>query len=202
MTDLRPLTPERLEEWLAFFDGPAFRDNPEWGTCYCRCFLLGGGGFERWDAACANPGENRSAMAERIRAGTVDGILAYRDGAAVGWVHYGPTARFQPPVGTLAPVEDGVASIVCFVVAADHRRSGVARALLRGACDALARAGYRAVDARPRPDEAEHAAAEQFCGPLALYLAEGFELVERGAHRHRVRRSLTPASPTGDASRG
>lgn len=46
---LRPLGPSLLEDWLAFFDGDAFADHPEWGSCYCRCFVFGGGGFEAWD---------------------------------------------------------------------------------------------------------------------------------------------------------
>src|SRR5262245_38533389 len=99
--DIRPLSPALLDDWLAFFDKHAFCDNPDWGTCYCRCYLIGGGGMERWDAACASPGENRAAMIERIRAGTIDGMLAYRGGRVVGWVHYGPTERFETPMGRL-----------------------------------------------------------------------------------------------------
>ena len=29
------LTPERLEDYLDFFDAPAFTDNPDWASCYC-----------------------------------------------------------------------------------------------------------------------------------------------------------------------
>lgn len=194
--ELVELTPDRLEEWLGFFDRDAFADNPEWGSCYCRCFLIGGGGPERWDAACAG-GENRAAMIERIRAGEVDGLLARVDGKVVGWVQYGPTTRFHPPMGPLAPAEDDVASIVCFVVAAGHRRTGVARAMLRGACDVLARRGFRAVDARPKAPPSDgsgtHGAAEEFTGPLGLYLAEGFAVADDSKSRWRVRRELARA---------
>lgn len=76
--DIRALTPGLLTDWLAFFDGDAFADNPGWGACYCRCYLFGNRGMDAWDAACASPVENRAAMIERIRAGTVDGLLAYR----------------------------------------------------------------------------------------------------------------------------
>lgn len=189
MTDLvlRPLVPALLDDWLGFFEGEAFADNPAWGGCYCRCFLFGGGGFDAWDRACET-GENRGVMVEKIRAGEVDGLLAYRGGRIVGWVHYGPTARFHTPLAPLAPVEEGVASIVCFVIAPAERRKGVARALLRGACAALTQANFHAVDARPRVGE--HPAAEHFLGPPDLYLSEGFVEVDRTPDRLRVRRTL------------
>lgn len=187
-TVVRALTPELLDDWLAFFDGPAFADNPAWGTCYCRCFVFGGG-REAWDAACERAGENREAMVERIRASRVDGLLAYRDGAPVGWVHVGPTSRFHSPVGPLTPADEGAASIVCFVVAAERRRSGVARALLRAAKDLLRGQGHATVDARPRAGGG-HGDAEHFLGPLDLYLSEGFSVVEESAGRVRVRCSL------------
>lgn len=192
-TELRRLEPSLLADWLAFFDGDAFSDNKDWGTCYCRCFVFGGGGFEAWDAACAAPGVNREAMIAKIGAGEIDGLLAYRGGKVVGWTQYGPTSRFHTPRGTLEPAEDGVASIVCFVVSPSHRRSGVARALLRGTCDDLARRGFRAVDARaatqPEPGD-----MHLFTGPMALYIAEGFVPQEGGApaQRVRLRRLLQP----------
>ena len=183
---LRALGPDTLHAWLAFMDGPAFADNRDWGTCYCRAYLFAEPGPDAWDRACATPGLNRSHMIERIGAGTVDGLLAFRDGEAVGWTHYGATSRFP----TLLPADDGVASIVCFVVAEKHRRSGVARGLLRGACDDLSLRGFGAVDARPGTLSGGPA-MEQFRGPLALYLSEGFSVAEEGAKWVRVRRPLT-----------
>ena len=188
-TEVRALSPDLLDDWLTFFDGPAFADNPAWGTCYCRCFVFGGGGFAAWDAACERKGENRDAMIDRIRAGSVDGFLAYRDGAPVGWIHVGPTSRFHTPLAPLTPAEEGAASVVCFVVAAGHRRTGVARTLLRAALADLRERGFRTVDARPRAG-GEHSDAEHFLGPLELYLSEGFSAVEETAGRTRVRCSL------------
>jgi GNAT superfamily N-acetyltransferase len=177
-----PLGPDTLADWLAFFDGPAFADNRDWGTCYCRVFVFGGGGYDAWDAACA-ANANRAPMIAAIQAGQIDGLLAREAGEVVGWVHYGPSSRFHTPVSRLEPDEDGVASIVCFVVHPNHRRTGVARGLLQAAIADLCARGFTAVDARPRQGET---AAEQFTGPRALYLSEGFEPVDE----RRVRRSL------------
>jgi GNAT superfamily N-acetyltransferase len=185
---IAPLTPARLPDWLAFFDHTAFADNPEWGTCYCRVFHIGGGGHEAWDRACSAPGENRAAMSAKILAGEVDGLLAYRDGAVAGWTQFGPTSRFHPPLGPLGPAEDGVASIVCFLVAPAHRRTGVSRALLRAAIERLTKLGFWAVDARPavEPD----GVADMFTGPLGLYASEGFAPHETVRGRVRMRRVL------------
>jgi hypothetical protein len=33
---VQPVSPELLPDFLAFFDGEAFADNPKWGFCYCQ----------------------------------------------------------------------------------------------------------------------------------------------------------------------
>lgn len=33
--EIRPLGPERLDDFLRFFDRDAFMDNPFWANCYC-----------------------------------------------------------------------------------------------------------------------------------------------------------------------
>jgi GNAT superfamily N-acetyltransferase len=189
----RRLDASQLDDWLAFFDRDAFTDNPEWGTCYCRCFLFGDGGFDAWDRACATVGENRAVMARAIAEGRIDGLLARQDGRVVGWLHWGPSGRFHPPSGPLEPVRDGLATIVCFVVDPRHRRGGVARALLRAAIGEIAQCGFSEVDARPSLS-AQAPAAEQFRGPLELYLSEGFVLADRTEGRARVVRTLDASS--------
>jgi hypothetical protein len=38
IVQVRALTPEFLPDFLKFFDGTAFSDNPGWSSCYCQCF--------------------------------------------------------------------------------------------------------------------------------------------------------------------
>ncbi len=191
MLDIRPLTPDHADDWLAFFDELAFADNPEWSGCYCRVSLFGEGSYEDWGAAC-DANANRGPMVDAIRRGTIDGLLAREDGRVVAWTHFGPTARFHPPGGNgpLQPADEGIASIVCFVVAHTHRRRGIATKLLNAALEELARRGFTAVDARPRPDD-NHEPMELFKGPRVMYEAAGFEQVEDGP-RVRLRRQLRP----------
>lgn len=199
---IQVFTPQHLAPWLAFFDGPAFADNPEWGGCYCRCFLMGAAPEPSraeavWDAACAT-GENRAAMAERIAQGQVDGVLAMSGHAAVGWLHMGPVRRFcaswGPSFGSapgdLQPVAaEDQAALVCFLVSAEHRRQGVGAGMLRCALDTLAQRGFRSVVAKAASNP-EGSAAEQFTGPLALFLAHGFQIVRPHPHRPLVWRAL------------
>lgn len=191
MIQIRTLTPDQVDDWLDFFDHRAFTDNPDWGGCYCRCFLFGpadGDDPDPWGTAC-DAGLNRRPMAEAIRAGEVDGLLARDGDTVVGWVHFGPTARFRSVRGALEPVGDGIASIVCFVVAASHRRQGVARALLREALEELRRRGFEQVDVRPRREDGVEA-MDLFRGPRALYESEGFVLAGEDGSRVRLRRAL------------
>lgn len=196
------LTPEHQRAWLAFFDGPAFADNPEWAGCYCRCFVMGAAPDPAaaeavWDAACAS-GENRPAMAEGVARGEVDGVLALAGDEVVGWLHMGPVRRFCAAWGPSFPstpedtqpvgLEDQ-AAVVCFLVAAPHRGLGVGRRLLETALAELGRRGFRSVVAKAAGDPTD-GAPHQFTGPLALYRSLGFEVVRPHPRRPIVWRAL------------
>ena len=84
---IQPLAPATLPDLLAFFDGDAFSDNPKWASCYCQCF------YEdhrvvKWSERTA--AQNRTIAIERGNAGTMQGWLAYVDGAVVGWCNAAP----------------------------------------------------------------------------------------------------------------
>src|SRR5512138_1780422 len=32
---VHPVTADRVDDWLRFFDHDAFAGNPDWGSCYC-----------------------------------------------------------------------------------------------------------------------------------------------------------------------
>ena len=174
MNNLRclPLTPARLADYLAFFDHKAFVDNPRWAGCYCY-FPLHDPETMDWQKRGA--AENRAAVAGCIGAGTANGVLAYAGDDVVGWCSAGPWSQYpmlsEYDVGDTSTL--GV--IFCFVVAPEHRRRGVARALLDAACENLRATGMTAVQARPAKD-AQGAAANHL-GPLALYLSAGFAIV-------------------------
>lgn len=84
---IHPLTPERLPDFLHYFDGAAFADNPKWRSCYCQ-FLYVDHSKVTWMARSGE--ENRAAACDRICSGRMQGYLAYRDGHVVGWCNAAP----------------------------------------------------------------------------------------------------------------
>lgn len=164
---VRPVTAERIDDWLAFFDHDAFAGNPVDAVCYCTGPMLGDAGSRPWQ-------ENRTCMVGMLRSGRAYGYLAYAGNRAAGWVN----ASMR---------ENAVISVACFVIAPPYRRHGVAAALLeRVLADAAAR-GADVVEARPltQPEDAD---AANFRGHLGLFLAHGFEVVERREQDAVVRR--------------
>jgi len=185
---IRELTPELLDDYLKFFDHDAFADNPAWFGCYCMYYHFSGTD-EEWDARTAS--ENRATISDLIRNGQAHGLLAYVCGKPVGWCKAAP--RLALPKLNLdrdLQVDDAdrVGSIVCFVIAKPYRGRGIARRLLDTACDVLARRELAFTEAYPR----KHAESEadNFPGPLKMYLAAGFTIFREVDKRVIVRKPL------------
>ena len=171
---VHPVTGDRVDDWLRFFDHDGFADNPDWASCYC---------LEPHVPATPDLPErawrdSRATVAGRLRGGTF-GYLAYVDGRAVGWVNaslrsdYG-LFRLVDPEG---PEPRSVIGVSCFVIAPPFRRHGVASALLdRVLADASARGGSW-VEGYPHT-EPKGSDAGHFRGPRSMYEARGFEPIE------------------------
>lgn len=187
---IRRLTPDLKEDFLQYFEGAAFADNPKWKSCFCQ-FLYVDHSVVNWSARSAD--ENRAAACERIACRRMQGLLAYRGGQVVGWCNAAPRVLLDSFADEPIPDAELVGQITCFVVARDHRRTGVARALLDEACAMLREQGLEVAEANPSRGAATD--AENHFGPLSLYLSSGFSVVkERDDGLVVVRRALlTPA---------
>lgn len=183
---IRRLSPELEDDFLRYFEGAAFADNPKWKSCYCQ-FLYVDHSKVSWKSRTAE--ENRAAACDRIACGRMQGLLAYRWGEVVGWCNAAPRLLLDSFADEPIPDAELVGQITCFVVAREHRRTGVARALLEEACAMLREQGLRVAEANPSRDATSD--AENHYGPLSLYLSSGFSVVkERDGGLVVVRRSL------------
>ncbi len=172
--EVRDVTPDRVDDWLEFFDHRAFADFPVWQFCYCM-ETHRTQSEEEWMRR--TEADNRRDMADMIRTGEVTGLLAYVDGKPVGWCNYGPTTRLggvMMKLGLEAPEHAGVGSVACFVIAAPYRGHGVASKLLEVAIDRLRDQGMRAVEAYPSSSTSA-SAQSHYRGAMSMFVRAGFE---------------------------
>lgn len=167
--DIHPISAGRLADFLAFFDGEAFADNPRWGFCYCQFAYVDHAQVE-WKARTVE--QNRQAACGRIQDGSMQGYLAYRAGKPVGWCNAAPRTMLDSFADEPDPDAAHIGQITCFIVAKQHRGTGVAKALLQAACDGLRSQKLSIAEATANPAAASD--AENHYGPLAMYLAAGF----------------------------
>jgi ribosomal protein S18 acetylase RimI-like enzyme len=167
---VRELTPELLGDYLSFFDGDAFADHPEWGFCYCRCHHFP---HDQRDWRETTAEENRQAVINLILERKLRGFLAYVGDKPVGWCHAGARVEMTTVPDYEEPDAEAIGSIVCFLVAKEHRRRGVARRLLEAACAGFAAQGFRIAEAYVL--KGVQGDAMNYPGPLSMYLSAGFE---------------------------
>ncbi len=187
--EVRDVTPERVADYLDFFDHRAFRDFPAWQSCYCMETHRHHTDDE-WSARTGV--DNRTDMQAMIRDGGVTALLAYVDGKPVGWCNYGETTRLSGVMMKLkldAAEHAGVGSVSCFVIAAPYRGHGVATKLLDAAIERIQARGLRAVEAYPRRQE-DRSAQAHYRGSLRMYEKAGFEPYRETERYFVMRKSL------------
>ena len=132
--------------------------------------------------------KNRAEMKSLVERRKTPGLLAYVDGEPVGWVSIAPRAQFgRIERSPLFKNRDGdesskeMWSITCFFIHRNHRGKGIASALVTSAVDFACRKGARVVEGYPLDPahKAKWSSADAYIGTLDMFLAAGFEEVER-----------------------
>ena len=184
---VHPVSDDRIDDWLRFFDHDGFAGNPDWASCYCLEPHVPPTP-ELPERAWR---ETRATMAERLRRRTTFGYLAYVDGRPVGWVN----ASWRSDYGLYRSVDPGgpepssVIGLSCFVIAPPFRRHGIASALLDHViADAPAR-GASWIEGYPHNGPEDNDAGH-FRGPRSMYDARGFKVIEVRDRDTVVRRSV------------
>ncbi|MCH5287473.1 MAG: GNAT family N-acetyltransferase [Christensenellaceae bacterium] len=182
--EVRRLNRDMAEEYIRYFDHRAFADgNPEKG-CYCVWHHW----TDRHEHERSLMPENQRPSCKReyarklIEDGTLNGFAAFDGDQMIGFCnadlkdHYFRLSRENNAASwTGADEKDRILSIVCYIVAPDWRRKGVAKALLDGACRYARENGYDHVEGYPP----RGAFSERDCGgSLSMYVNAGFEIID------------------------
>jgi GNAT superfamily N-acetyltransferase len=184
---VRPLTSARWGDLETIFNA---RGCSVARGCWCMFYRKSGAdatlpkGVTR---AAANCNEHKAL----VDAGVTTGLIGYRGRQPVGWVSLGPRGDYaklaRSPV--MKPVDETpVWSVVCFVVPAEHRGQGIAKALLDGAVTWAKRRGVRVLEAYPVDRTGRSRDDAMWFGARSMYAAAGFvEVARRKADRPVVR---------------
>src|SRR5262245_60801752 len=174
---VRPATPERWSDLEAVFMG---RGCSVARGCWCMAYRRSG--QQPLPAGTSRAAANRAALKHLVQAGKPPGLIGYRGKTPVGWVSIAPRDEYarlkRSPV--MKPVDDkAVWSVVCFVVPAEHRRQGVAHALLHGAIAYARKRGARLMEAYPVDKAARSRDDAMWFGAKSMYDRAGFREVAR-----------------------
>jgi GNAT superfamily N-acetyltransferase len=179
---VQPATAECWPDLVDLFErkGPrgGHRNTPGYG-CWCM--------FWR-DRSLEHGTPKKRALGALVRAGREPGLLAYDGDEAVGWISVSPREEYEALLRSpqYRPQDDdeGVWSVVCFVVDRPRQGEGIAAALLDGAVAHAHERSALALEAYPHRTKKDN-----YMGRLDLFLERGFEIVWETTTRAVVRRA-------------
>ena len=170
---VKKLTPDLAEDYINYFDNRAFSDGNKEKGCYCV--------WHHWTDKCEYERSllpesdrvycKRNYAKELIQSGRLNGFAAFCGGEMVGFCN----ADRKNSYFRLSGGSDSVLSIVCFTVAPDMRRRGIAKAMLAGACQYAEEKGFDCVEGYPKAGEFS---VSDCGGSVAMFVEQGFEIVE------------------------
>jgi GNAT superfamily N-acetyltransferase len=179
-TEIKKLEPALLEDYMDFFDNVAFADHQEWAWCYCTYYHLGKQDekkLEEENAVRFNREVLRNVAVGLIQDRKLNGYLAYRDGKVVGWCNAADKKNYKKLCENREIWDDREAepikSVVCFIVAPEARRQGIAASLLACIAADAASEGYKILEAYPAAGELD--CFSHYHGYPEMYEKSGFE---------------------------
>lgn len=180
---IKRLSPELINDYLDYFDNVAFTDNKEWADCYCVHYHMNDKLEAEQKEYTASGGKcfGRELAIKLIKAGALQGYLAYSDGSVVGWCNTNDRGSFdrlrkenRPELWEKVDCTEKAKLIVCYSIAPNMRRKGIATELLGRVCKDASEEGYTYVEAYP--GKAKSNIQRNYHGPYSLYEKCGFTL--------------------------
>ncbi len=187
--EIHPLTAQRFRDLERLFNGPG---GSQVRGCWCMFYRRSG--RTEVPKGMTRPEHARCSLKALVDAGTVPGLIGYRDGEPVGWISLGPREEFarlrKSPVLKQVDAQP-VWSVICFYTAQRVRRRHVAQAMLAGALDFARSCGARLLEAYPVDRKTRSPDSSMWFGSKAMYDRAGFtEVARRKPTRPVVRKRL------------
>ena len=191
--DIRRLTPELIPDYIHFFDHTPHATGKDEHRCYCVWWTNQDCTGMDYDTV----EKRRNLAVEYINNNSIQGYLAYCDGRVVGWCNANTKADcyecfcWRRFMSEIRPEENGgkIKSVLCFAIAPEVRRKGVATALLQRVCDDASKEGFEAVEAYPNKSFADEAV--DFMGPLTIYRKTGFDVFYETSDKYVMRKNVS-----------
>ena len=188
--EIYPLSLDRMNDFLSFFDNDAFKDHEEWDGCYCLIYHI------RDENSSNFSGEKvkrRKIAIELIKEKKLRGYLAYLNGKVVGWCNTSDKESYPYYVSDEKLMDKNEAnkkikSIVCFTVDPKMRSKGIATQLLIKIYNDAKVEEYDFIECYPIKNEQDYFG--NFTGPLKMYQKFGFELHKELEDRYIYRKYL------------
>lgn len=190
--EIKKLIPELAEDYAHFFDVTPHNFNE--CKCYCITWRSDNSYTGNGDHWFPTQEERRERAIQFVKAGSLQGYLAYCGEEIVGWCNANANCQFcLSYLRSYWPIEEyradiKVKSIFCFVVAPKVQRKGVATKLLERVCQDAAADGFDFVEAYVNKEftETDH----EFRGPLTMYEKCGFSKYSEREGKVVMRKAL------------
>ncbi|MCH5197789.1 MAG: GNAT family N-acetyltransferase [Oscillospiraceae bacterium] len=201
---IKRLTPDLISDYMDFFDNRAFSDGSPFYPCYCCNYNMPDDEFWAHCEGLEDTTENRCRVQRDcaeilIKDGRLQGYLIYDGEISIGWCnannkksyrHFGDfNMDDDPKDAAIASDSPGkTKSAVCFEVAPDYRRRGVATMLLKRVIEDARNEGYDFVEIYPSAQKEFNFL--QYTGPMGLCEKLGFERTAQHGNTVVMRKKL------------
>jgi GNAT superfamily N-acetyltransferase len=187
--EIHPVTADRWDDLTTLF-GP----NGAYSNCWCTWWILTGKVYGETD-----PQGRRSLLQTMVSSDEEPGLLAYRDGAPVGWCAVGPRLRYTRLMSNRSqvyrPPDDAIDNWVinCFYLPRAERRQGIATELLDAAVDYAFGRGAASIDGYPLI-HTDRGPNSLYVGTVSMFERAGFVEIRRVSERPLMRLSRSQRS--------
>lgn len=168
---VHPVTEDRVDDFVAVA-------NPNRRATHCWCLSHR---IPQREIAELGQGSREVAFTELSRRRHAPGVIGYEDDVPVGWCGIGPRSEIPRLVTSrlIRPIDElPVWSIICVVVRAGRRRSGLTTPLIEGAVEYARSEGAPAVESYPVDADGDRIDLTMaFVGTRRMFERVGFSVV-------------------------